>query len=460
MGTVKATEAPAHQVSGEQRSLSREQKEAVGLLSIGTFLEYFDLMLYVHMAVLLNELFFPKTDPFTTSLLSAFAFCTTYLLRPFGALLFGYIGDSIGRKATVIITTMMMALSCLVMANLPTYSQIGITASWLVTICRMVQGLSAMGEVAGANIYITEITKPPIQYPAVMVTAICSALGGSLALFVATLVTNLNFNWRNAFWIGAGVAIVGVAARTRLRETPDFADAKRRVEKALIKNAQDPKILQQNVIWRERVKKKAALSLFFIECSWPVCFYIAYMYCGNILKTTFHFSAEQIISQNLAVSLIQLFSWLILSYLSYIIYPLKILRIRFTIFLIFMLLCPYLLDNVKSPLEVLMIQAFIAVFGFMGIPAMPIFYKRFPVFKRFTYTTFAYALSRALVYVVTSFGLVYCEKLFGNWGILVILVPTAILFIYALNYFEKLEKVDYDLDQKEHHNYSLQEDCA
>ena len=76
-----------------QNSLTREQKEAVGLLSIGTFLEYFDLMLYVHMAVLLNELFFPKYDPFTASLITAFAFCSTYLLRPIGALIFGYIGE-------------------------------------------------------------------------------------------------------------------------------------------------------------------------------------------------------------------------------------------------------------------------------------------------------------------------------------------------------------------------------
>ena len=89
-----------------------------------------DLMLYVHMAVLLNELFFPKTDPFTASLLAAFAFCSTYVLRPIGALIFGYIGDNIGRKATVIITTMMMSLSCILMASLPTYSQIGITAAW------------------------------------------------------------------------------------------------------------------------------------------------------------------------------------------------------------------------------------------------------------------------------------------------------------------------------------------
>jgi len=88
-------------VANIQTSLTREQREAVGLLSIGTFLEYFDLMLYVHMAVLLNELFFPKTDPFTSSLLTAFSFCSTYFLRPFGALIFGYIGDMFGRKPVV-----------------------------------------------------------------------------------------------------------------------------------------------------------------------------------------------------------------------------------------------------------------------------------------------------------------------------------------------------------------------
>ncbi len=128
-------------------SLSCQQKEAIGLLQIGTFLEYFDLMLYVHMAVLLNELFFPKTDPHTAALIAAFAFCSTYVLRPIGALLFGWVGDNIGRKPTVVITTMMMAISCIVMANLPTYAQIGISAAWVITICRIMQGLSAMGEV-------------------------------------------------------------------------------------------------------------------------------------------------------------------------------------------------------------------------------------------------------------------------------------------------------------------------
>ncbi|MGL5719728.1 MAG: MFS transporter, partial [Alphaproteobacteria bacterium] len=79
-------------------SLTTQQKESTALLQAGTFLEYFDLMLYVHMAVFLNELFFPKATGFTASLLGAFAFCSTFVFRPIGALLFGYIGDKIGRK--------------------------------------------------------------------------------------------------------------------------------------------------------------------------------------------------------------------------------------------------------------------------------------------------------------------------------------------------------------------------
>ncbi len=88
----------------QQTSLTREQKEAVGLLSVGTFLEYFDLMLYIHMAALLNELFFEPTDPKTTSLMRAFAFCSTFVFRPIGAVVFGWLGDNIGRKATVELT--------------------------------------------------------------------------------------------------------------------------------------------------------------------------------------------------------------------------------------------------------------------------------------------------------------------------------------------------------------------
>ncbi|MCX7342822.1 MAG: MFS transporter [Proteobacteria bacterium] len=287
-------------------NLKREQKEAIGLLQIGTFLEYFDLMLYVHMAVLLNELFFPKADPHTAALLSAFAFSSTYILRPFGALIFGYIGDTIGRKPTIVITTMMMAFSCIVMASLPTYAQIGVTASWVITICRVIQGLSTMGEIVGAEIYLTEITKPPIRYPIVASTSIFVSFGSFFALFIATLATSCVFNWRIAFWMGACVAVLGTFARTRLRETQDFICAKKRKihtkENVSSNELENQQYLNKTChLWKEKVRKRTIMALFLLQCGWPVSFAFVYIYCSNILKNVFFLTPEQIIKHNMMV---------------------------------------------------------------------------------------------------------------------------------------------------------------
>jgi MHS family proline/betaine transporter-like MFS transporter len=120
-----------------KQTLTREQKETVFLLSIGTFLESFDLMLYVHMAVLLNKLFFPQGDKLVAEMFAIFTFCATFILRPIGGLLVGWIGDHIGRKNTIIITTFVMAFCCVTMASIGTYEKIGITASVVMIICRI-----------------------------------------------------------------------------------------------------------------------------------------------------------------------------------------------------------------------------------------------------------------------------------------------------------------------------------
>lgn len=430
------------QGEGTFASLTKQQKEAVGLLSIGTFLEYFDLMLYVHMAVLLNELFFPKADPHTQTIYAALAFCSTYVLRPFGAILFGWIGDHIGRKTTVIITTFLMSFSCIIMANLPTYAQIGITATYIISACRILQGLACMGESIGASIYLTEITKPPVQYSVVELITVCSALGGTCALMVAFFTTtlNYNFNWRIAFWFGAGVAMIGAVARNNLRETPDFADAKRKINILITKANLSPNLLKNNSIYKEHVNLKTTLALFCIECTWPMCFYIAYVHYSNILKSDFNFNAEQIIAHNFVVSTVQLFSWIILVFLSYIIYPIKIIKIRTMIFLIFVVLSPFLLNNyIKSSFDVMIVQLFFVVFGLMGTPAAPIFYKHFPIFKRFTYASFIYAIARAISYIITAFGIISLTDYFGNWTIFIVIIPSAIIFLWGINHFERLE---------------------
>ena len=117
------------------KNLTEKQKEAIGLLSFGTLLEYFDLMLYVHLSVLLNDLFFPKTDPMMAKLLAVTAFCMTFVLRPVGGYVIGRIGDSMGRKFTIIITTSMMAVACLLMGSFPTYQEVGISATIVILFC-------------------------------------------------------------------------------------------------------------------------------------------------------------------------------------------------------------------------------------------------------------------------------------------------------------------------------------
>ncbi|MCC8371958.1 MAG: MFS transporter [Rickettsia endosymbiont of Pseudomimeciton antennatum] len=425
---------------GTFTSLTKEQKKAVKLLSIGTFLEYFDLMLYVHMGVLLNELFFPKTDPHIAALLSAFAFCSTYLLRPFGALIFGWIGDTIGRKVTVIITTFLMAGSCLVMAVLPTYSEKGLIATILVIICRIIQGLSSMGELVGAQLYLLEMTKPPVQYPVVLITSVSGNLGGMIALAVATLVTSFGLNWRIAFWIGTMVAIIGATARTALRETPEFADAKRRIKKNISLIQGNANALQHNLIYNEKVNWKTTMFLLLISCGWPICFYFTYIYCGNILKTSFGFTAEQVIHQNFIVSIVNFCVYLLLTYLSYIIYPLKILRVKLIVFCIFTIICPYLLNSVTTSSHIFLIQAFVMLFFLSANPAMPIFLKYFPIFKRFRSASIVFALSTTIMNIAISFGLVYLTERFGHFGLQIMLTPIIIGFSFGLCYFWRLEK--------------------
>ncbi|WP_341793923.1 MULTISPECIES: MFS transporter [unclassified Rickettsia] len=424
----------------EQRSLTRQQKEAIGLLSIGTFLEYFDLMLYVHMAVVLNDLFFPKTDPKVASLLSAAAFCSTYVLRPFAAITIGWIGDNIGRKATVIITTFIMAVSCVVMATLSTYEEKGIIVSCIMIICRMSQGISSMGEIIGAELYATETTKPPAQYLCVGIIAISSLLGGISALVFGIISTTYLLNWRYAFWGGAIIALVGFLARTRLRESTEFVDAKRRIKKTLEDFGINTDKLPYKEYVDEKVNKKTCLAYFLILTLWPACFYLIYIHCANLLKTNFNYSASEIIKNSLCISVVQLILMVILVFLTLKFHPLKILKIKGIVFLLFMPISIYFLNNIITAADLFKVQLLLAIIS-TNPPTSPIIFKNFPIFKRFTFTSLLYAFSKIFIYVITSFGMAYLVTILGNYGILLIMMPVGIVFYYGLTHFESLERL-------------------
>ncbi len=128
----------------------------IGASSVGTIIEWYDFYLYATLAPFLAPIFFPNDNP-TASLLSAFAtYAAGFLVRPFGAVVFGRIGDVIGRKYAFLMTIGIMGLATVAVGLLPTYREIGIIAPIVLVTLRLLQGLALGGEYGGAAIYVAE----------------------------------------------------------------------------------------------------------------------------------------------------------------------------------------------------------------------------------------------------------------------------------------------------------------
>jgi len=422
-------------------NLSKAQKQTIGLLSIGTFLEYFDLFLYAHMAVLLNDLFFPPTNLNNASLLTALGFCSSFIFRPLGAWLLGVIGDRYGRKITIVITTFITGITCLIMAFLPTYTQIGILATWVLLACRILQGLASMGEIVGAQLLLTETIPLPGSFPIVGLVNVFADMGASLAIGVAVLATSYGFNWRIAFVIGACIAVLGTLARITLRESPEFADATRRLKQIFKRLHQNPKLVEQTLFYNESVNIKSALAYFLIKCGGPTFLYFNFFYSVSILKSNFNYIPHQVLVHNVLLSVVQILGWSILrTYLSTKFHPLKILSFIGIVLGISIPFMPWLLNHITAPWQLFLIQTYIIIFQPNELPGAPIVFKSFPVFKRFSTASFLFSMAYAVIYAITSFGLIYLVDYLGYWGLLVVMVPVLIGYGYGVQHFIKLEK--------------------
>ena len=410
--------------------LTGKQKEAVFLLSIGTLLEYFDLMLYIHLSTILNDLFFPKTDPMIAKLLGATAFCMTFVLRPVGGYIIGRIGDTIGRKHTVLITTFLMAGSCLTMAMFPTYAEVGIWATVTILLCRMVQGFSSLGEAMGAGVYLAETLKSPYKYIANGLIDIQARMGGFLALGIASLVLNSNFSWRYAFFIGAGIAVIGLVARRRLRETPEFVSYQTRMK------------LQKQLdnIIDEKVEMRSCLAMALSIIVFPFGYYIAYIYLGDFMKDSLGMTAEQVINHNFKFSIIDISVLGFFVYLYRYIHPINIALLSSFILLFTLLLTPYCLEHIHAlggENVIFILQAGIEQIGTINLL---MWMKHFPISKRFTAVATTFGISSAIGYAIVAYGLIPLTTWFGYYGIWVLFAPAIIGFIWALSYLMKLEK--------------------
>ena len=138
------------------RAMTKEERKVIFASSLGTVFEWYDFYLYGSLAAIIAKQFFSGLDPTSAYIFALLAFATGFLVRPFGAIFFGRLGDMIGRKYTFLVTILLMGASTFVVGLLPSYASIGIAAPVILIALRMLQGLALGGEYGGAATYVAE----------------------------------------------------------------------------------------------------------------------------------------------------------------------------------------------------------------------------------------------------------------------------------------------------------------
>ncbi|OGV26838.1 MAG: hypothetical protein A3F18_02650 [Legionellales bacterium RIFCSPHIGHO2_12_FULL_37_14] len=199
-----------------------KQKGVVVAGAIGNALEWYDFTIYAFFVPIIAKQFFPHKDPFLSLLATFGVFAVGFLVRPFGAVLFGYIGDHVGRKKALIISMIMMSFPTFLIGLLPNYQHIGLAAPILLVLLRIVQGLAVSGELTTATVFLIEhadVDKRGIAGSLAMSSAL---LGMVFSAVFATLTSQLLIDenlmlwgWRLPFLLGGLIGIMGLIVRLR-----------------------------------------------------------------------------------------------------------------------------------------------------------------------------------------------------------------------------------------------------
>lgn len=269
-------------------------RRVIAASSVGTMIEWYDFYIFGMLSTTIATQFFPKDNP-TAALLSTLAiFAAGFIVRPFGALFFGRLGDIIGRKYTFLLTLILMGGATFLIGCVPSYESIGIAAPILVLLLRLLQGLALGGEYGGAATYVAEhapVGKRGFYTSWIQTTA---TLGLFVALGVILLVKSnmpdAKFNaewggWRYPFWISIILVGISIYIRLKMKESPMFSKLK-----AEGKTSVNP--------LKESFRKKSnfkmvLLALFGAVMGQGVVWYTGQFYAQNFLETKCFIEFEQ-----------------------------------------------------------------------------------------------------------------------------------------------------------------------
>jgi MHS family proline/betaine transporter-like MFS transporter len=281
-----ATSASNGMLVGELPIRTVTRRKAIFATVIGSGLEWFDFSGYAFFAATIGKLFFPADNETTSLLLSLATFGVGFVMRPLGGIAFGIYGDKVGRKRALSLAMLIMALGSGIIAFAPTYQSIGIAAPCLIVIARMLQGLSAGGEMGGATAFLTE--HAPVNRRAFYSSWIQTSVGFAVVIgsLTGTLITSsmsadslTAWGWRIPFFIGMLVAPVGYYIRLRIEETPEFVSEKHHTNTPL-----------RDVI---REYPRQVLSSLLMVVLWTVCTYVILFYIPTYVVKYLHMTQRE-----------------------------------------------------------------------------------------------------------------------------------------------------------------------
>ena len=267
------------------KASSQSYRKVAIAACFGTFLEWYDFLTFATLAVVFGPLFFPSSDPSTGLLASLATFGVGMVVRPIGAAIFGSIGDRIGRRPVFMITITLMGIATVCVGFLPTYSQVGIWAPILLVTLRLLQGLSAGGEIGGSAVYLTEHAGDSNRGFKTSFLQLMGPLGILVSTLQIALLQGyltqeefLSWGWRIPFWISLLLLVVAFKARMALEETPIYLQLSKT-------ETQSKNPLRDNLMDPE-TRKRMFLLFFCISAGGAILFFCVQVYTSIFLKTS------------------------------------------------------------------------------------------------------------------------------------------------------------------------------
>jgi MFS family permease len=265
--------------------ITREEKKVLVASSLGTVFEWYDFFLYGSLAAVIAKQFFAKADPATGLIFALLAFAAGFIVRPFGALVFGRLGDRIGRKYTFLVTILIMGLSTFIVGLLPNYDSIGLAAPIILIILRLLQGLALGGEYGGAAVYVAEHAPPGRrgEFTSWIQTTATGGLFLSLMVILGTrtIVGEAAFaewGWRVPFLLSIVLLAISVWIRMAMHESPVFQKMKT--------EGRTSKTPLSDAFGRWKNLKIVLIALFGITCGLGVVWYTGQFYVLLFLTQT------------------------------------------------------------------------------------------------------------------------------------------------------------------------------